>query len=209
MFTGIIQQIGTLRLIEPRPFGVRLVIDPEGWDHRPKSGDSIAIDGCCLTLADDWTTGEEFYRFDAVRETMDKTTLGDRREGDRVNLEPSLRADAMLDGHLVQGHVEGTGEVTHITGDVADWRITLRVPTPLMTCIVPKGSVALDGVSLTIADVTSDSLTVALIPTTLERTTMRDRGVGDRVNIETDILARTVAHQLRCFAPQLLKKPAT
>lgn len=212
MFTGIIQRVGTVRSVEERPFGVRLSIDPTdasgAWGHTPRSGDSIAIDGCCLTVADDWTPDEEFLLFDAVRETLDKTTLGDRGVGARVNIEPSLRADALLDGHLVQGHVEETGEVAHIQDNDADWRVTLRVPEALMPCVVPKGSVSIDGVSLTIAAVGDYTLTVALIPTTLERTNLRDRKAGDRVNLETDILARTVAHQLRLFAPQLMREHA-
>lgn len=205
MFTGIIQRVGTVASIEERPFGVRVAIDHHGWEHTPRSGDSIAIDGCCLTLSDDWTPDVGHYTFDAIRETLDKTALGDRRAGDRVNLEPSLRADAMLDGHLVQGHVEATGEVVRVDDDPSDWRMAVRVPRELMACVVPKGSVALDGVSLTIASVKENGLTVALIPTTLERTNFLDRKVGDRINVETDILARTVAHQLRHFAPELLK----
>ena len=206
MFTGIIQRVGTVSAIEERPFGVRLSVDHHGWTHQPASGDSIANDGCCLTLSDDWTPEVGLYTFDAIRETLDKTTLGDRRVGDRVNLEPSLRADAMLDGHLVQGHIEGTGEVVRVDDDPADWRMTVRVPGELMPCVVPKGSIALDGVSLTIASVEENGLTVALIPTTLERTNLGDRKVGDRINLETDILARTVAHQLRHFAPGLMNR---
>ncbi|MEM1424028.1 MAG: riboflavin synthase [Planctomycetota bacterium] len=206
MFTGIIQRVGTVASIEERPFGVRLAIDHHGWAHTPRSGDSIAIDGCCLTLSDGWTHDVGHYTFDAIRETLDTTALGDRRPGDRVNLEPSLRADAMLDGHLVQGHVEATGEVVRVDDDPSDWRMAVRVPPDLMPCVVPKGSVALDGVSLTIASVEPDGLTVALIPTTLERTNFRDRTPGDRINVETDILARTVAHQIRHFAPELMKK---
>lgn len=221
MFTGIIQRVGILRAIEDRPFGVRLAIDPGtpgtpgipgspgspgAWDHQPRSGDSVAINGCCLTLSDDWTPDAGYLTFDAVRETLDLTTLGDRRVGDRVNLEPSVRADAMLDGHVVQGHVEQTGEVVAIQDTVADWRLSVRVHEALVPCVVPKGSIAIDGVSLTIASVEGDVCTVALIPTTLERTNLRDRRVGDRVNVETDILARTVLHQLRAFAPALLDR---
>ncbi|GAB4544450.1 MAG: riboflavin synthase [Phycisphaerales bacterium] len=209
MFTGIIQRVGAVASIDEQPFGVRLAIDPRGWSHTPTSGDSIAVDGCCLTIADDWTPDADHLWFDAVRETLDKTSLGDRRVGDSVNLEPSLRADAMLDGHLVQGHVEGTGEVTRVQDDPEDWRLFVRVPAPLMPCVVPKGSIALDGVSLTIASVEGDTLGVALIPTTLERTTLRDRSPGDRINVETDILARTVVHQLRLFAPELMGRPVT
>lgn len=208
MFTGIIQRVGTVERLDDRPFGVRLVIEPGAWDVTPRAGDSIAIDGCCLTLVEGWTPGDGPLAFDCVRETLEKTALGDRATGDRVNLEPAMRASDRLDGHMVQGHIEGVGTVAAIQDDPSDWRMTVRTPADLMPCVVPKGSVTIDGVSLTVASIENDTFTVALIPTTLERTTFRDRRVGDRVNLETDILARTVLHQLRTFAPQLLDRPA-
>ncbi len=208
MFTGIIQALGTVTALEDRAHGVRITIDPNAWQHTPNPGDSIAIDGCCLTVSHDWDHDPARLTFDAIRETLDKTAIGDRRPGDRVNIEPSLSSKSLLDGHLVQGHVEQTGTVAQIQSDPADWRMTVRVPDNLMPCVVPKGSVALDGISLTIAETSPSTLTVAIIPTTLELTNLTERRVGDRVNIETDILARTVLHQLRAFGPELLKQNA-
>lgn len=195
MFTGIVQATGRIREARPTVAGLRLVIDPLGWDHRSEPGESIAVSGCCLTLVGPARDGS--LDFDAVAETLAKTTLGGLRPGDAVNLERSLRASDLLGGHFVQGHVDGVGAIERVeTG--AERRVTIRPPPALMVYMVPKGSVAIDGVSLTIAGTRPDRgvIDVALIPVTLERTTLGSLRAGDRVNVEADAIAKTVVHAL-------------
>jgi len=210
MFTGLVQAVGIVRSAEPRDFGMRFIVDPGAWDYRPSAGDSVAVSGCCLTIvtaerrSDGTAEGE--LTFDVVSETLRKTTLGSLKEGHRVNLEHAARADTLLGGHIVQGHVDALGEVIGITDDPGDWRMRVHAPDEAMQCIVPKGSVALEGVSLTVAAVEPSKagppkwFEVALIPTTLDLTNLRDRAAGDAVNIETDILARQTVHWLRHYA---------
>ncbi len=197
MFTGLIQQVGLLERIEPAASGRRLVIDPAGWTHEPTPGESIAISGCCLTLAAPLVETGGRLTFDVVGETLSRTTLGRLREGSRVNLERSLRADDLLGGHVVQGHVDAVGEIVEIQPDPADWRMRIRPPAPLLDEIVHKGSIAVEGVSLTVAGVLADDFEIALIPTTLRETTLSDLQTGDAVNLETDVVAKTVVHFLR------------
>lgn len=198
MFTGIIRHIGRVASVEPTPAGRRLVIDPAGWDHVPAPGDSIACSGCCLTLARPLGDAGGMFVFDAIPETLDKTTLGGWTPGRGVNLEAAARVGDRLDGHVVQGHVDGVGTVERV--DTADgWRVRVRVAAEFARYLVPKGSVTVDGVSLTLAavGVMKDDqpwFEVALIPETLERTTLKDLKAGDRVNIECDITVKTVVH---------------
>ena len=180
MFTGIVDRMG--RVVRP---GRRFVVDT-GWkDLRP--GESVAVNGVCLTVVRSPGGRAEF---DVVRETMRRTNLGDLRRGDRVNLERALRLGDRLSGHIVQGHVDGTGIVRR-TG------ATFRVETPLARQLVTKGSVAIDGVSLTVVDVEPDAFTIALIPTTLRITNLGRRRKGQRVNIELDVLAKYVRRASR------------
>lgn len=197
MFTGIIQQVGCVKSLERTPSGVRIVIDPRGWEHTPRPGESIANNGCCLTLVDPVESQGGMLCFDAIPETLSKTTLGDWKHGDLVNLERALRMGDTLDGHQVQGHVDGTGEVLGVFTDDG-WRVRVGVGEELMRYMIPKGSVCLDGVSLTIAAVDAGAgwIEVALIPETLERTNLRDREVGDRVNIECDVLVKTIVETM-------------
>jgi riboflavin synthase len=195
MFTGLVQALGRVHAVEPSGPGARLIIDPRGWSHHPSPGDSIAVNGCCLTLVHHHTH-DGLLRFDTVRQTLDMTALGLLRPGDPVNLEHSVTAATLMGGHFVQGHIDGVGEFLAIKPDPLDWRVTLRPPSPLLEYIIPQGSIAIDGVSLTIAAVRNDTFEVALIPTTLERTNLGSRRVGDRCNLESDILARTVVHWL-------------
>lgn len=195
VFTGLVQAVGRVAGAEPSASGARLVIDPAGWAHAPALGDSISIDGCCLTLAAITPAGD--WCFDAVAQTLSVTTLGSLRAGSRVNLEHACRADTLLGGHIVQGHVDGVAEVILARRDPADWRVRFRPPPELMECMSPKGSVAVSGVSLTLAAVGDDWFEVALIPTTLEKTNLDELGEGSRCNIETDIIARTVVQWLR------------
>ncbi len=197
MFTGLVQAVGRIAGLEARGTGSRLTIDAAGWDHRPSPGDSISVSGCCLTLAE--PPGPRLA-FDVVPETLRMTTLGGLAPGAAVNLEHAARADSLLGGHVVQGHVDGIGEVERVTAN-GEHRVRLRVPPALMEFMTPKGSVCIDGVSLTLAavDVPANAIEVALIPTTLDKTTLGALNSGDRCNIETDIFARTVVHWLRHF----------
>jgi riboflavin synthase len=197
MFTGIIQQVGCVESIERTQSGVRIVIDPRGWEHTPRPGESIANSGCCLTLVDPVEDHGGLLTFDAIPETLEKTTLGSWGAGHRVNLERALRMGDMLDGHQVQGHVDGTGSVLGVFTDDG-WRVRVGLDEGLMRYMIPKGSITIDGVSLTLAAIDTNAgwVEVALIPETLDRTNLRDRAVGDRVNIECDVLVKTIVHTM-------------
>lgn len=199
MFSGIIQTTGRVVAVEATPAGRRITLDPGSWGRQPRVGDSICVSGCCLTLAAE-VGPEGVLAFDAIPETLAKTTLGGLAPGGRVNLEPSVTAATSMDGHMVQGHVEGVGEVVGVLSE-GEYRVRIAPPAALMACIVPKGSVGVDGVSLTVAEVSPAGgwFEVALIPTTLDLTTLGGLRVGSRVNLETDILARTVVHVLRHY----------
>ncbi len=156
-------------------------------------GASLCVSGVCLTVAD---VGADDLAFDVIKETLDKTTLGTKRVGDRVNLERSLRASDRLDGHFVQGHIDGQAAVDRIQASPLEHILWLRPDPSLTPYVIPKGSVSIDGVSLTIAALADGVFSVALIPTTLEQTTLSLLSAGDPVNIETDIITRTIVHHL-------------
>ncbi len=162
-------------------------------------GSSIAIDGVCLTVT---KIAGHTACFDVVAETLRRSTLGELRPGSRVNLQKSLRVGDRVDGHFVQGHVDAIGTVSRVESTQAESKWWIRIEADAMPCIVPKGSIAIDGISLTIANVQRDEFSVALIPTTLSRTTIGTKQVGARVNLETDIVARTVVHQLKAIMPR-------
>lgn len=189
MFTGIVQATGTVRSVRPSPAGVRLHLEAPGVRRPIADGASICVNGVCLTVT---RSDPAVIEFDVVPETLARSTLGQLSPGDRVNLEPSLRAGDPLDGHMVQGHVDGTARVVGIrnTGSERVW--TFAPQSHLLPFIIPKGSVALDGVSLTIAEVNGDAFSVALIPTTLANTTLGSLKPADLVNVETDIVTRTI-----------------
>ncbi len=195
MFTGIVQSVGVVRSVRRGPAGARLVLDAPRLPRPLPPGSSVCVSGACLTVAAcDLATIE----FDVIPETLERTTLGGLSGGNRVNLERSLRVGDGLDGHMVQGHVDGVSTVRSIHREGAEgYRITFAGGGELMPFMIPRGSVAIDGVSLTIAGVSGDSFTVALIPTTLAETTLGELSAGDRVNIETDILVRTVISHLQ------------
>jgi len=196
MFTGIIQTMGKVVSLEPRPYGRRFVVDQQGWSPwggaEIRHGDSICVTGVCLTIT---SCDEHTLSFDVITETLSKTSLGELSTGDPVNLEPSVTPSQPMGGHFVQGHVEGVGRVTHVqTGE--DWRIAIEAPEPLRPAIIPKGSIAIDGVSMTVAAVNQTTFEVAVIPTTLELTTLGQAAPGRAINIETDIISRTIVHTL-------------
>jgi riboflavin synthase len=197
MFTGLVEGRGIVSDIRSEGAAIRLVIVvPESMargERTPLLGQSVAINGCCLTVVE--ADGRN-WSFQAGTETLAKTNLGRLAKNDAVNLERALPADGRLGGHFVQGHVDGVGNVAAIARD-GDW-VTMRfsVPEPLAAQMVSKGSVAVDGVSLTLVDVGANSFSVALIPHTLEETTLGSRAIGDTVNIETDILGKYVQTML-------------
>lgn len=203
MFTGLVQALGTVVSRTPDPVGARLVIDPRDWPHRPQPGASIAVNGCCLTHAPGSENRDTpaSLAFDVVHQTLDRTTLGALKPGDPVNLESCLTPSTPIGGHFVQGHIDGVGAVENISTAAGEHRIIIRTDERLIRYIIPTGSVAVDGVSLTIAavDPASRTFAVALIPTTLRATTLGRLQHGGRVNIETDILSRTVVHYLENF----------
>ncbi len=194
MFTGLVEGQGTVRAIVPEGDAIRLDVQlPDEMTQGLGLGDSVSINGCCLTVV---SHDGAVAAFQAGTETLSKTNLGRLAEGSPVNLERSLPVDGRLGGHFVQGHVDGVGQVALVDRD-GDW-ITMwfQVPETLAKYLVPKGSVAVDGISLTVVDVESDRFSVALIPHTLEVTTLGIRNVGDPVNIETDILGKYVERLL-------------
>jgi riboflavin synthase len=203
MFTGIVQARGRTSGITRNSFGARLSVDGCGWPdpevYRPAPGDSICVSGVCLTVVETTGSGGGVMSFDVIAETLAKTNLGELIVGDAVNLEPPVTASQPLGGHFMQGHVDGVGEVTEVITGEDEHRVTVKAPAELMAYIIPKGSIAIDGISLTIAGipgVAGDCFEVALIPTTLELTTLGDTKVGRRVNLEADIISKTVVHQL-------------
>lgn len=199
MFTGLIQAMGLIRERLDRPESSRLIVDIGDWQVQPRVGDSIAIDGCCLTVADRGSRKELF--FDVVPQTLARTTLGKAHPGRRVNLEAAATPETLLGGHIVQGHVDGVGKITKVVRE-GEWRIFVETEPELMQYMTPRGSVALEGVSLTLAEVDpkSNRFEIALIPTTLRETTLGELEPGDGVNIEADTLAKTIVHWLRNYA---------
>lgn len=199
MFTGIIERIGAVGFVSPQASGVRVSICAPGfWSGLP-SGASVAIDGVCLTLV---AVAGDSGEFDVIHETLRRSTLGELRAGSAVNLERALQAGARLDGHFVQGHVDAIATIARIDTGGGESRWTFGLDANSLRYIIPKGGVAIDGISLTVTQVAADSFGVALIPATLERTTLGRKRVGQRVNIETDILARTVVHSLESMVGQ-------
>lgn len=174
--------------------GLRFRILAPGW--APADGDSICVSGVCLTQSGPSVGG--VMTFTAVPETLAATTLGCLRPGQRINLERSLAVGDPMGGHTVQGHIDAVGTIDRVQPS-PDYRLFIRPPAGFMKFVVPKGSIAVDGVSLTIAGVEADTFNIALIPTTLEKTTLSALKPGDRCNLESDILARTIVHYLEHF----------
>ncbi|MGB9612677.1 MAG: riboflavin synthase [Candidatus Margulisiibacteriota bacterium] len=194
MFTGIIEQIGlVVSLIKNTQVGKIAVSAPKIFDE-VKVGESIAVNGVCLTVVN---CRRGFAEFDLSSETLRTTNLGEIKIGDKVNLERSLPISGRLGGHLVSGHVDGVGEIKNkvIRGDLLE--IYLSLPSDLLRYLVPKGSIAIDGISLTVADFHDGVLRLLVIPHTAKNTTLGMKNVGDRVNIEVDILSKYIERHLR------------
>ncbi len=198
MFTGIVEELGTVAHLEDQGDAVRLTIDASTVLDDAALGDSISVNGCCLTVATVSTgTTTSSFTADVMRETLDKTGIGDLAAGDRVNLERAVTPTTRLGGHIVQGHVDGTGAVRRRTPS-AHWEVVeVESPADLLRYLVPKGSITVDGISLTVVDVLPDGFTVSLIPETLARTTLGFRQPGDRVNLEADVIAKHVERLLQ------------
>ncbi len=193
VFTGLIEEQGVVLSIEHRPSTARLRIKGPATARDVAVGDSIAINGCCLTIVE---FDQQALAFDAIEETLSRTNLGELNVGAVVNLERSMRPTDRIGGHYVTGHIDSVGTIASIE-DHDDWRKFWFDVTPTLTRqMASKGSVAVDGISLTLVDVTESEFSVALIPHTLKVTTMGNRQIGDRVNIETDLLAKYVQRQL-------------
>ena len=196
MFTGLIEEKGTITAVEDLGDSVRLTIRGPLVISDAQHGDSIAVSGVCLTVMDQDT---DTFAADVMKESLDKTSLGDLRIGDEVNLERATRAGARLGGHIVQGHVDGTGRILDRTPS-EHWEVVrIGLPPELAKYLVAKGSVTVDGTSLTVVDVVDGDepwFSVSLIPTTLAETTLGTKGPGDRVNLEVDILAKYVERLL-------------
>jgi riboflavin synthase len=194
MFTGIVEELGTVCSFEPNATGARLEFKASLVLEDVHVGDSIAVDGCCLTVVD---SGDNWWAADAVEETLRRTALGALRAGDPVNLERPVRLSDRLGGHLVQGHVDGRGRITACTTNPDESLLMwIQAPPGLLRYVVEKGSIAVDGVSLTIVDVEDDGFSVALIPHTQRATTLGHKRTGDVVNLEADMLAKYVERLL-------------
>jgi riboflavin synthase len=197
MFTGLISDVGVVERLDPRAGGARITIRPASLPvDELVPGESVACNGACLTVVE---RGGGRMSFDAVPETLARTTLGSWKAGTRVNLERALRLSDRLGGHLVQGHVDAVGKVLARAAEGQGARLTVWMPAAIAPLVAEKGSIAVDGVSLTVASAGRDRFEVALIPETLSRTVLGDAAPGTPVNLEVDVVARHVA-RLREFA---------
>lgn len=189
MFTGIIQEVGKVTKIEKSSTGLTLFIEIKKIIENKKIGDSIAVNGACLTIVE---INNNNVRFDVIEETLSKTNLKNLEIGSEVNLEPALTLSQGIDGHLVQGHVDCEGIVEKFEGQ----KLTVKFPLNIAECLAFKGSVTLNGVSLTISNLQEDTLTVSLIPHTLENTNLKNLTKGNKVNIEVDLIARYLKNMM-------------
>ncbi len=189
MFTGLIQDIGKIQNIERRSGGIRLTVSTRLNLAGMKIGDSITVDGACLTVIQ---LSGKTLSVDVSPETLQRTTLAKAREGQPVNLETALTISSPLGGHLIAGHVDGTGEISGITPEGNSIRYRFRVPSEISRYLIEKGSIAVDGISLTVAECNNQEFSVSIIPHTAQVTTLGIKKVGDRVNLENDLIAKYV-----------------
>jgi riboflavin synthase len=189
VFTGIVEELGSVEEVEPQGDAVRLTVRAEAVLEDARTGDSIAVNGCCLTVAE---TDGRTWTADVMQETLDRTSLGALVPGARVNLERAVTPTTRLGGHIVQGHVDGCAAIRRRTAS-DHWEVVeVGLPAGLGRYLVAKGSITVDGVSLTVVDVGDDWFTVSLIPETLARTTLGHKQPGDAVNLEVDVVAKYV-----------------
>lgn len=193
MFTGIVEERGRIAAVEPLDDAARLVVHGTRVMEGTKAGDSIAVNGVCLTVVDLLPEG---FSADVMAETLRRTSLAQAVVGTDVNLERAARIDSRIGGHLVQGHVDGMGRISEIAASEHWTTMRVDLPDGLTRYVVEKGSIAVDGVSLTVVEVDDSSFTVSLIPTTLAETNLGTRRVGDHVNIEVDAMAKYVERLL-------------
>ncbi len=197
MFTGLIEKMGRVVDVQAEESRGHIILEADAWDPPIQTGESTAVDGVCLTALPD---EQGRLHYDILQETFKRTVLGDRRVGDRVNLERALREGQPLGGHIVQGHVDGVGEVRAIRREGGDYVVEIACRARLLDEMVFKGSVAVNGISLTVVDAETDWFSVHIIPHTWEVTNFQDLETGRRVNVETDILAK--------YARRLLERGA-
>ncbi|MGH9589866.1 MAG: riboflavin synthase [Terracidiphilus sp.] len=210
MFTGIIEQTGTLVILTDRGGVRRLTVEAPGIAGRLREGDSLAVSGVCLTALD---VDPTYFHADVAKETLDRTSLGGLAPGAKVNLELPTAAGSPLGGHIVQGHVDGCGTVTaldpviptsspHFNRETTDWTLKVRVPEGVRQWMVHKGSVTIEGISLTIASFDGKSITVAILPLTYRRTNLHTLALGAPVNIEADVLVKMASAQAQGARPE-------
>jgi riboflavin synthase len=196
MFTGIVQEEGEIREIKQSSEGSTIRFSVGSLDHDLVEGSSISVDGVCLTVVG---KGDGWVEVDATPETLRRSNLGDKQIGDSLNLEPALRLTDFLGGHLVQGHVDGTGRVLSIVEEGNSWIFRFSVPEPVRRYCVMKGSVTVNGISLTISGLGDDFFEVAIIPHTWEVTNLSDLEEGGRVNLEADLVSKYVESHVQRY----------
>ena len=193
MFTGIIEETGAVESIHPGDKSVRLTISLRKTGLGLSVGDSLSVNGCCLTVVEIGSKGRsKMVQFDLLKETWNLTNLKDCRAGSAVNLERSLEAGGRLGGHFVTGHIDGTGKIMTWEQKGEDYQLQVSAPDPVMRYVVHKGSIAVDGISLTVAAVEENYFTIWIIPHTFNQTALKERAVGDAVNLEADMLGKYV-----------------
>ncbi|KLU67781.1 riboflavin synthase [Desulfosporosinus acididurans] len=190
MFTGIVEELGIVRDLRLLPDSGKLTLQGKKVLERTQLGDSIAVNGVCLTVIQQ---NSDEFTVDVMAETLAKTNLGDLKSGSRVNLERALQLQTRLGGHLVSGHVDGVGSIRKITPWGIAKLLEITAPSTLLSFVLPKGSIAIDGISLTVVDVEHDYFSVSLIPHTFQETTLGLKQIGSRVNLETDLIGKYVA----------------
>lgn len=195
MFSGLVADVGEVVEVEQSPAGARLRVRAS-FASELSGGDSVAVEGVCLTAT---KLGSSWFEADVMNQTLEMTALRNIAPGRPVNLEPALRASDRLGGHIVQGHVDGVGEVVAIIPDGIARRLRVRLPDELLHLVVSHGSICLGGVSLTVAKLHPDGVEISLIPETLERTTLGRIEVGDPINVEVDVVARYVERLVQGF----------
>jgi riboflavin synthase len=193
MFTGIIEELGRITVMEPVSGGVRLYLDAETVSEDLKIGDSIAVNGACLTVV---RLQEREFAVEAVGETLQKTSIGKLNVGDRINLERSMAANDRFGGHFVQGHVNATATISQWYPRGENWYLEIEIPRELMRYIVLEGSIAVEGISLTVASLTDNCIGINIIPHTVKVTNLQFKNSGDPVNIEVDMIAKYIENLL-------------